>query len=156
MQVNLERPLFATEETLNELTLPSFMIEYVYDHISDHNEVLKEVGLPPETLKGSQLGCLIELPLIFVFGCLKQFVKWVAEGFYDFSSLPIAVKTHMAEKDAQFIEQGLWGKWTGSHGDLVAEVKQLTEVLKHCEVDITKKVNEESSAVSVLSAKAMY
>ena len=140
---------------MNELTLPCFMIGYVYDHLTDPNEVLKEIGLPSESLKVSQLTCLIDLPVLFVFGCLQQFVMWVAEGFYDFCSHPITLKTHMTEKDTLFIEKELRGKWTSSPDDLVAEIKQLIDILKHCEADITLKVNEEGSSVSAISARAI-
>ena len=137
------------EEDLDTLTLPRFMIAYVYEHLTDPNKVLAEIGITPNSLKHSQLTCLIELPLPYVFSCLQQFVRLVDEGVYDFCSLPFALKTHMTERDTRFIEQELRDLWTGSHGDLVTEVKQLIEVLKHSEMDITKRVNEEASRVSI-------
>ena len=127
------------------------MIAYVYEHLSDPNKVLAEIGITPNSLKHSQLTCLIELPLPYVFSCLQQFVRRVDEGVYDFCSLPFALKTHMTDGDTQFMEQELRDLWTGSHADLVTEVKQLIEVLKHSESDITKRVNEEASRVSFIN-----
>ena len=54
----------------------------------------------------------------------------------------------MSEADRRAVEEELWEKWTGSVGDLLRDVKQLIDVLKHSEGDITKKVNE-SSQVSL-------
>ena len=126
------------KDKLSALTLPKFMLDYVYKHLTDPNKVLAEIGITPNSLKHSQLTCLIELPLPYVFSCLKQFVNWIDEGVYDFCTLPFALKTHMTERDSSFIKQKLRRQWTGSHGDLVKEVKQLIEVLKNLQDDITK------------------
>lgn len=138
------------DEKLDLLTLPQFMSDYVYEHLTDPKKILTEIGITSNSLKHSQLSCLTELPLTHVYICLQQFVKWVAEGIYDFCSIPYALKTHMIERDALFIEQELRDKWTGSRGDLVTEVKQLIEVLKHSESDITKRVGEETARVGVV------
>ena len=134
------------EKKLLALTLPKFIIAHVHKHLTDSNRVLTEIGITPNSFKCSQLACLIKLPMPYVFSCLRQFMMWVDEGFYDFCSLPFTLKTHMTEGDRWFVKQNLRGQWTGSHGDLVIEVKKLITVLKHLEVDITK-VEVESQVI---------
>lgn len=124
------------------------MIDHVYNHCTEPKQVLEEIGIPPKGLKHSQLDCLVKLPVQYTCGCLHQFVKWIDEGLCDFCSLPLFLKTHLAEVDAHFIEQELKEKWEGSQGDLVSEVKQLNEVLKHCESNITKSRDDEIFIVS--------
>ena len=136
------------EEDPGDLTLPGFMMAYVYEHLTDANQVLTEIGITPNSLKHSQLACLIDLPIPTVFTCFQLFVQWVDQGVYDFCNLPLALKAHLPEADLMFFEQNLRDQWTGTLKGLEAEVKQMTEVLKHSEDDITKKVNEQTSRVS--------
>lgn len=77
------------------------------------------------------------------------FASWVDEGLYDFCNLPFPLKTHMSKEDKVAVEQDLRERWMGSIGDLLSEMKQLIDVLKHSEADITKKVNESSQVSSV-------
>ena len=135
------------EEDLSDLTLPRFMMSYVYEHLTDPQQVLLEIGITPNSLKHSQLACLIDMPLPTVFACFQRFVKWVDQGVYDFCNLPLALKAHLSAADLMFFEQELRDQWKGTLKGLEAEVKQMIEVLKHSESDITKKVNEQTSRV---------
>lgn len=138
-------------DDLDTLTLPKFMMEYVYEHITDPIKVLTEIGITPNTLKHSQLVCLIDTPLPFVFACFECFVHWVDNGVYDFCNLPLAIKVHLSEADMNFFELELREKWTGTTVELEAEVKQMIEVLKHSESDITKKGSEQARVSLVCS-----
>ena len=150
----LEKPhLNDDREGLETLNLSSFMSTYVYKDVTDPRDVLVKIGMTPrkhDSKSDSQLVCLTKLPLRCIFNCLQQFVKWVDEGVYDFCNLPIALKTHMTERDTVFIEQELENQWTGSHSALVKEVKHLIDILKYSERDILKKVNEGASQVRSL------
>ncbi len=136
------------EEDLNKLSLPQFMMEYVYEHLSDPQKVLHEIGITPNSLKHSQLVCLIDIPLPSVYACFQRFVHWVDNGVYDFCNLPLTIKVHLSEENLTFIELELRDKWTGTTRELESEVKQMIEVLKHSEGDITKTVNKQATRVS--------
>ena len=140
------------KEDLIDLSLPKFMVTYVYEHLTDPEEVLSEIGITPNSLKHSQLALFIELPLPAVFTCFQLFVQWVDEGAYDFCNLPFALKTHLSEADHIFLGQELRDQWIetrkGTLKDLEAEVKQMIEVLRHSEGDITKRVDEQKPTVS--------
>ena len=120
---------------------------YVYEHLTDPTQVLTEIGITQNSLKHSQLDCLIYLPISTIFTCFQLFVQWVHQGVHDFCNLPLALKAHLSEADRMFFDQELRDQWTGALKDLEAEIKQMTEVLKHSEGDITKKVNEQTSRV---------
>ena len=81
-----------------------------YDHLKQSEEVLKEIGIC--STSPSQLACLVELPLPFLFSCLQLFATWVRDGIYDFNTLPLVVKTQMTYQDLQLIQQ-IPLKWTG-------------------------------------------
>ena len=131
---------------LKELTVPRFMLS-LYDHITQQHAVLNEIGITH--LTAAQLDCLVQLPLTCTVSCMLLFASWVDEGLYDFCNLPFPLKTHMSNEDRVAVEQDLRERWTGSVGDLLSEMKQLIDVLKHSEGDITKKVNESSQVSSV-------
>lgn len=130
---------------LEHFSVPQFLLT-LYEHLKTPEEVLKEINI--RSLTRSQLVCIIELPLLSLFNCLLLFASWVDAGVYDFSSLPFPLKTHLSYEDRTEVEN-LPNKWTGSLSDLLAELKQLIEVLKHSEADIMKNINV-SSQVSVL------
>ncbi len=131
-----------------ELTLPRFMMAYVYDHLSDPHKVLHEIGITPNSLKHSQLTCLLDIPLPSVFACLQCFVRWVDIGVYDFCNLPLAIKVHLSEEDVIFFDLELREKWMGTTKELESEVKKMIEVVKHSENDITRTVNKQAARVS--------
>jgi len=135
------------EEDLHTLSLPQFMMSYVYEHLTDPQRVLAEIGITPNSLKHSQLACIIDLPLTSVYSCFQLFVGWVDQGLYDFCNIPLALKSHLSEEDVVFFERELRDKWTGSTRDFETEVWQLIDILKHSETDITKRVNEQPSRV---------
>ena len=130
---------------LESLTVPKFLLT-IYDRLHDSDDVLKEINI--RTLTRSQLTCIVDLPLSSLYNCLILFASWVDEGLYDFSSLPFPVKTHLSFEDRIEVES-LRNKWTGSLGDLLAELKQLIEVLKHSEADIMKNITVSSQVSAV-------
>ena len=129
-----------------ELTVPRYMLS-LYEHIKRQQEVLNEIGIT--NLTTAQLDCLVQLPLTCTVSCMLLFASWVDEGLYDFCNLPFPLKTHMSYEDRIAVEQELRERWMGSVGDLLSEMKQLIDVLKHSEADITKKVNESSQVSSI-------
>ena len=94
---------------LEQQTVPQFMLKQ-YDHLKQSEEVLKEIGIC--STSPSQLACLVELPLPFLFSCLQLFATWVRDGIYDFNTLPLVVKTQITHQDLQLIQQ-IPLKWTG-------------------------------------------
>ena len=126
---------------LETLTVPQFMLN-LYEDIKQPQAVLNEIGIT--NLTPGQMDCLLQLPLTSTVGCMLLCAGWVAEGFYDFCNLPFPLKTHLSEGDRRAVEEEVRERWTGSVGDLLSDVKQLIDVLKHSEADITKKVNESS------------
>ena len=144
---------------LERKTVPQFLL-MLYDHLKESEDVLKEIGVCPTS--PSQLACLVQLPLSSLFSCLQLFASWVRDGLYDFAALPLGVKTHISNQDKELIQQ-IPLKWTGreglqswtgyniisiltllsgSHGDLLEEIRQMIEVLKHSETHILKTANE--------------
>ena len=136
------------KEDLIGLTLPEFLTTYVYQHLTDPEVVLSEIGITTKSLKHSQLGSLVKLPLPKVFACLQLFIQWVDQGLYDFCNLPLTLKAHLSKADHDFFDCKLRDLWTGTPKDLEVEVKQLIDVLKHSESDISKIVNEQTPRVS--------
>ncbi len=136
------------EEDLNTMSLPQFMMAYVYEHIRDPQKLLHEIGITPNSLKHSQLVCLIDIPLPSVYACFQRFVQWVDNGVYDFCNLPLAIKAHLSEEDLAFFELNLRDVWPGTTKELESEVKQMIEVLKLSEGDITRTVNKQAPRVS--------
>ena len=130
------------KEDLIDLSLPTFLMKNVYEPISDTQEVLSRIGITSNLLKQSQLACLIDLPLPATFASLHLFIQWIHQGVYDFCNLPLVLKAHLPEPDRILLEQELRDQWTGTLEELEAEVKQMIEVLKHSENEITKRVNE--------------
>ena len=125
---------------LEDRTVSQFMLA-LYE-LSRSSEVLAEIGIP--TLTPSQVTCLSELPLPSLCACLEMFAAWVDEGLYDFSALPFPLKTHMSDGDRFAVENELRDKWTGSLAQLLEEVMQMNDVLKHSETHITKIINDAS------------
>ena len=134
---------------LKTFTLPQFMNACVYEQLTDPQRVLHEIGVTPNSLKQSQLKCLMDIPLPSVFACFQRFVRWVDNGVYDFCNLPLAIKVHLSEEDVMFFELELREKWTGTTKELELEVKKMIEALKHSENDII--VNKQATRVSYFS-----
>ena len=149
-------------------TAPQFML-MLYDHLNQSGEVLEEIGI--RSTSPSQLACLVDLPLPSLFCCLQLFARWIKDGVYDFAALPFGVKTHLSFQDLQAVQQ-IPFKWTGrkngggchqllhdhllslhsgSRGDLLEEIKQMNEVLKHSEAHITKTANEATHVRTIVT-----
>ena len=159
--------------SLQQQTVPQFVLT-LYDHLKRNEDVLKEIGV--HSTSPSQLACLVELPLTSLFYCLQLFASWIRDGVYDFATLPFGVKTSLSSRDQQLIQQvahkwrgrkikgrkgeeGSEHKWlqnfnpnSGSHGDLLEEIRQMIEVLKHSETHILKTANE-SAHVRVMALR---
>lgn len=123
---------------LETQTAPEFMLN-LYEHLSLHSDVLYEIGV--QSASSSHLRCLADLPLTATYSCLRLFFRWMDEGFYDFSALPFPFKVHLGYQDQQSIEQ-LRVRWSSTVAELMKELQQLIDVLKHSEQDITRRVNE--------------
>ena len=123
---------------LETATAPEFMLN-LYEHLKKDSDVLYEIGV--QNASPSHLRCLADLPLTATYSCLRLFFRWVEEGFYDFSTLPFPFKVHLSYQDQVAIEQ-LRLKWSSTLSELVKELQQLVDVLKHSEQDITSRVNE--------------
>ena len=121
----------------------------LYDDIKQSQAVLKEIGIT--SLTPGQMYCLIQLPLTSTVSCMLLFASWVDQRFFDFCNLPFPMKTHLSEGDRRAVEEEVRERWTGSVGNLLRDVKQLIDVLKHSEGDITKKVNESSQVRKLIS-----
>ena len=123
---------------LRAQTAPEFMLN-LYEHLTRHSDVLHEIGV--QSASPSHLRCLADLPLTATYSCLRLFFRWVDEGFYDFCAVPFPFKVHLGYKDQQAIEQ-LRVRWSCTVPELLKELQQLIDVLKHSEQDITRRVNE--------------
>ena len=127
-------------------TVSKFMLN-LYEDLKKESEVLFKIGV--KSASPSHISCLAELPLTSAYSCLKLFFGWVEEGYYDFSTLPFAFKKHMSYQDKSVVDQQLCLKWQGSVPDLLEELQNLIDVLKHSEQDITSKVNEAANVRSL-------
>ena len=136
---------------LENQTVPEFMLN-LYEHLTKESEVLYEIGI--QSASPSHISCLAELPLTSAYSCLKLFFGWVEDGYYDFSALPFAFKVHMSDQDKSVVDQQLCLKWQGSVPDLLEELQNLIDVLKHSEQDITSRVNEAAN-VRLISSEYM-
>ena len=102
--------------------------------------VLCEIGV--KKASSTQVKCLADLPLTDTYECFRLFLHWVNEGFYDFNVLPRAVKQHLMHEDKVAIEN-LYKKWDRStDAELLKELTELIEALKHSEQDIIQQVNK--------------
>lgn len=94
----------------------------------------------------SQQGCLTALPLTAIYGCIKFFHCWVDKGYYDFNTVPFALKKHLVGQD-QLALGDLLFNWTSMHtlSGLAEQLKQLIDVLKHSQQDIIDQVSKKIS-----------
>ena len=108
-------------------------------------DVLKEIGV--ENPSPSHLQCLEDLPLTATYSCLKLFLRWVDEGYYDYCTLPFPFKVHLSDDQQHAIEE-----WKGSTiPNLKEELSDLIKVLKHSQQDITCRTNAEAVNVRRIS-----
>lgn len=125
---------------LEALTAPEFMLT-LYKDFSEPKDVLFEIGIQSDAASPLHFDCLAGLPLTATYSCLKLFFRWVDEGFYDFCALPFQFKVHLSDQDQLDIEQ-LPAKWSNTLGELIKELQQLVDVLKHSEQNIITHVDE--------------
>ena len=104
---------------------------------SSIEDVLKEIGI--ENLSPSHLQCLEDLPLAATYSCLKLFLHWVDEGYYDYCTLPFPFKVHLSGDQQHAIEE-----WKGTIPHLKEELSELIKVLNHSQQDITSRTNAEA------------
>lgn len=116
-----------------------FMSNVYKDSQSSSLEILRKIGV--QNVSESQLHCLEDLPLTATYDCLQLFVHWIEAGFYDFCTVPIQFKAHMNPEDKNSLDQ-LRTSWSGTIHELKQQLHELVDALKHCEGDITTKVNE--------------
>lgn len=95
------------------------------------------------SLSDSQMSFLERLELSCVYATLSLFLRWVKDGLYDFSSLPVALKAHLSQEDSVIIDE-IPTSFGGTLSQLLSELKGLNEVLIHIEAYLIKEVNEES------------
>lgn len=119
-------------------TALEFMLKQ-YKDMDTYSQVLYEIGV--RSSSPSHLNCLADLPLIATYSCLRLFFRWVDEGFYDFSALPFPFKVHISYQDQLAIEQ-LYMTWSSTTTELMKELQQLVDALKHSEKDIISRVDE--------------
>ena len=106
--------------------------------------IFKSLFIFFHSLTVAQTSFLESLPLCFVYASLSLFLRWVKEGFYDFSSLPVALKVHLLQEDSVTIDE-IPAAFNGTWSQLLSELKGLNEVLIHVEAYLIKEVNEEAS-----------
>ncbi len=133
---------------LDSLTIPAFMLN-LYEHLRKHSDVLYEIGI--HSAAPSHLACLAKLPLVSAYSCLKLFFNWVDEGYYDFCDVPFVLKVQMSYPDRNQVEQKLQLSWPSTLAELLREVQQLVDVLKHSEKDIICKVNKASNVSHMIT-----
>ena len=114
-------------------------ISDIYSDLRKKEDIFHEIGA--QNISESQINCLKELLLTGTYSCLKLFINWVQEGFYDFSTIPSRFKAHMSSEDKLALEK-LHENFSGSNHNLKKELNDLIENLKFCEKDITSQVND--------------
>ena len=129
------------ESDVEKQTTLEFMCTlYKYRGLDEGDSfVFQKIGI--QKASPPQQKCLIDLPLTATYSCLELFFHWIDEGFYDFSTLPFPFKAHLSKEDMIAINK-LNIKWDSTDSELMKELQQLIDVLKHSEQDIVTRVNE--------------
>lgn len=123
-------------ENMQVKAVKDFILELYEDSNKQDNELFYEFGLRISDPNPDHIQCLTELPLTATYSCLKLFIHWVEEGFYDFNTLPFRFKAVLSSDDAISLQQ-LQEKWSGTPTDLMKELEGFIDVLKHSEQGIT-------------------
>jgi hypothetical protein len=116
-------------------TVKDFIFDLYKDSSKEFSELLHEIGLRVPDPNPDNILCLAELPLTATYSCLKLFIHWVDEGFYDFNTLPFVFKATLDSEDVMALEQ-LQGKWSGTPADLMKVLEEFTDILHHSEQHI--------------------
>ena len=124
------------------------IINRVYSSVYLLSFLLDHFIFPPlfHSLVEPQLACLAGLKLAYLYSTLKLFLRWVKEGMYDFSGLPMALKVHLSDNDCAVLEQ-IPAQFPGTLSQLLTELKGLSEVLLHVEAHLVKEVNEQARVI---------
>ena len=131
--VKVLEPVDSNRDDLQSETAVEFMSK-LYNHLNQH-EVLHKIGV--RSASPAHVSCLSDLPLTSTYSCLELFVRWLDEGFYDFSDIPFPFKAHLKKEEEEEIERLCMKK-----SNVVLELQQLVDLLKQSEKDITSHVNE--------------
>lgn len=110
-------------------------------HHEGPDELQDLIVIGIKNLSGEQLNCLVQLKLKYFASCLLLFKGWIDEGVYDFCCVPFQLKAHMNASDRKALVEVLPEKWRGSTDDLLKELNELINVLRHSEDNIIKSVN---------------
>lgn len=130
-------------EYYKTLTVMTF-IKSIYQLKKDEDSytVLHKIGV--RNASPSQLQCLADLNLTTTYECLRLFMYWIDEGFYDYCSLPFQLKAHLNEEDEKALKE-ISCKWNGTKSELLEEINKLIDHLKNSEQEI---INEAETYVS--------
>lgn len=130
------------EEVLEKKTVNDFISEIYKDSNKEECELFHKIGLQVPDSNPDHNRCLAKLPLTATYSCLELFIKWVEEGFYNFSTLPFPFKASLSEEQKLVVEN-LRDKWTGTAADFMNGLEDfIVNVLKHSELSITKQHDE--------------
>ena len=119
-------------ETLLEKTVKDFIPDLCDNPNKQEIELFREIGFQFPDPNRDHIRCLTELRLTAIYGCLKLFIHWVDEGFYDFNTLTFPFKTSLDLGDKAILEQ-LPEIWKGTPDDLLQQLEEFIDVLKHNE-----------------------
>lgn len=122
-------------ERFQEKTVKDFIHELYNDSSNkQEKELLYEIGFHFPDPNPDHIRCLAELPLTDIYSCLKLFIHWVDEGFYDFSTFTFPFKASLSSADEEALEQlRNPEKWSGTYDDLMKQLEEFIDVLKHSE-----------------------
>ena len=119
--------------------MATFMMSF---HKLESKRVLNDIGI--STLSPSQVNCLTELSMPFLWSCLNMFAAWIKKGTYEFSYLPYPLKTRMSKHDRLFVKNELKELWFGPQNKLLSAVEQTRDFLTHSEKNISEMINRAS------------
>ena len=128
-------------ERLLEKTVKDFIPDLCNNPNKQEIELFHEIGFQFPDPNPDHIRCLSELPLTTIYSCLKLFIHWVDEGFYDFNTLSFPFKTSLGLGDKEILDQ-LPEKWNGTPDDLLQWLEKFIGVLKHNEEYITLQAHE--------------
>jgi hypothetical protein len=92
--------------------------------------IFHEIGLHSLTI--NQFTSLEDLMLVHVYDALKWFVMWISQGWHEFCSLPFATKIKLSPPDVEAL-LSIPGRYTGTDGQLLNQLKAVVVVLSHFE-----------------------
>ena len=137
---------------LDKINALEFIKTY-YEDLHDQEEVLREIGIQGATT--AHLKCLESLPLVATYSCFEFFYNYAKEGHYDFIAVPYRFKAQLSDQDQSTLEQ-IRTTWPSTTNELLKELQQLVDALKHSERNIISHTSEEANvSLSVHACKEM-